>query len=78
MTGTSLAPTGEVVLGVDAHRDADVAAVLSLVGAVIDTEVFPATALLEWARGLGAVRRAGVEGTGSLGAALSRYLPAQD
>nr|WP_244943175.1 hypothetical protein [Streptomyces inhibens] len=30
--------------------------------------------LLEWARGLGGVRRAGVEGTGSFGAALSRYL----
>ncbi|MFI5519961.1 IS110 family transposase [Streptomyces platensis] len=58
------------------------AAVVSLVGAVIGTEVFPATAvgyreLLEWARGLGAVRWAGVEGTGSFGAALSRYLLAQ-
>jgi transposase len=43
---------------------------------------FPAAAagyseLLEWARGLGTVRRAGVEGTGSFGAALSRYLLAQ-
>lgn len=51
-TGTSPAPrarrrrpTGEVVLGVDTHRDAHVAAVLSLVGAMIDTEVFPATAV---------------------------------
>jgi transposase len=57
--------------------------VLSLVGAVIGTEVFPAAVagyceLLGWARGLGAVRRAGVEGTGSFGAALSRYLLAQD
>jgi transposase len=56
--------------------------VLSLVGAVISTEVFPATAagyreLLKWARGLGTVRRAGVEGTGSFGAALSRYPLAQ-
>ncbi|WP_235613413.1 hypothetical protein [Streptomyces olivochromogenes] len=55
------------------------AAVLSLVGVVIGTEVFPAIAagyreLLEWATGLGAVRRAGVEGVGSFGAALSRYL----
>ncbi|WP_455568638.1 IS110 family transposase, partial [Streptomyces inhibens] len=33
--------------------------------------------LLEWARGLGGVRRAGVEGTGSFGAALSRYLLTQ-
>ncbi|MGW2747162.1 IS110 family transposase [Streptomyces sp. NPDC001450] len=58
------------------------AAVLSPVGAVIGTEVFPATAagyreLLQWARGLGTVRRAGAEGTSSFGAALSRYLLAQ-
>ncbi len=64
------------------HRDAHVAAVPSLVGEVIGIEVFPATAagygeLLEWVRGLGTVRRAGVEGTGSFGAALSRYLLAQ-
>ncbi|MGA4950966.1 IS110 family transposase [Streptomyces lydicamycinicus] len=72
-------PTGEVVLGVDTHRGAHVAAVLSPVGAVIGTEEFPATAagyreLLQWASGLGTVWRAGVEGTGSFGADLSRYL----
>nr|WP_246655318.1 IS110 family transposase [Streptomyces decoyicus] len=55
---------------------------LSLVGAVIGTEEFPATAagyreLLQWASGLGTVRRAGLEGTGSFGAALSRYLLTQ-
>ncbi|MFB8128753.1 transposase [Streptomyces mirabilis] len=71
-----------MVLGVDTHRDAHVAAVLSLVGAVIGTEVFQVGAagyreLSEWARGLGAVRRAGVEGTGSFGAALTRYLLAR-
>ncbi|WP_444545348.1 IS110 family transposase [Streptomyces glebosus] len=71
-----------MVLGVDTHRDTHVAAVLSLVGAVIGTEEFPASAagyreLLKWARGMGTVRRAGVEGTGSFGAALSRYLLAQ-
>lgn len=33
--------------------------------------------LLEWARGLGRVRRAGVEGIGSFGAALCSYLLAQ-
>lgn len=30
--------------------------------------------LLEWARGFGAIERAGVEGTGSYGAALTRLL----
>ncbi|MFG2530425.1 IS110 family transposase [Streptomyces sp. NPDC048516] len=48
-------------------------------GAVLATGEFPATAagyrdLLRWVRGLGVVRRAGVEGTGSFGAALSRHL----
>ncbi|KUM85531.1 MULTISPECIES: IS110 family RNA-guided transposase [Streptomyces] len=75
-------PAGEVVLGVDTHRDAHVASVLSLTGAVLATGEFPASAagyrdLLKWARKSGAVRRAGVEGTGSYGASLSRYLLAQ-
>ncbi|WDT58460.1 IS110 family transposase [Streptomyces sp. G7(2002)] len=69
----------EVVLGVDTHRDVHVAAVLSTLGAVMDTAPFPATTggyceLWEWASRLGTVRRAGVEGSGSYGAALSRYL----
>ncbi|MFD0503907.1 IS110 family transposase [Streptomyces chiangmaiensis] len=70
------------MLGVDTHRDAHVAAVLSLTGAVLATGEFPATAagycdLLKWARKSGTVGRAGVEGTGSYGASLSRYLMAQ-
>jgi transposase len=89
MPSTSLAPqprrrrpAGEVVLGVDTHRDAHVAAVLSVTGAVLATDEFPATAagyrdLLKWARKRGVVRRAGVEGTGSYGASLSRFLLAQ-
>ncbi|MER6031894.1 transposase [Streptomyces sp. NPDC001851] len=89
MTGTSSAsrprrrrPAGEVILGVDTHRDAHAVAVLSPVGEAIGTAEFPATAagyrdLLGWARASGTVRRAGVEGTGSFGAALSCYLLAQ-
>ncbi|WP_443068946.1 IS110 family transposase [Streptomyces sp. NBC_01361] len=77
-----LRPVGEVVLGVDTHRDAHVAAVLAVTGAVLATDEFPATAagyrdLLMWARKSGVVRRAGVEGTGSYGASLSRYLLTQ-
>lgn len=69
----------EVVLGVDTHKDVHVAAVTTVLGAVLTTSPFPATAagyraLLAWATGLGVVRRAGVEGTGSYGAALSRFL----
>ncbi|MEU5996789.1 IS110 family transposase [Streptomyces sp. NPDC047197] len=66
----------------DTHRDAHVAAVLAVTGAVLATDEFPATAagyrdLLKWASRSGVVRRAGVEGTGSYGASLSRYLLAQ-
>jgi transposase len=69
----------EVVLGVDTHKDVHVAAICSALGASVAASSFPATAegyqqLLAWARAAGVVRRAGVEGTGSYGAGLSRYL----
>jgi transposase len=69
----------EVVLGVDTHKDLHVAAVLTALGVLLATSSFPTTAkgyreLLAWARGFGAVNRAGVECTGSYGAALSRHL----
>ncbi|MEW2154929.1 IS110 family transposase [Streptomyces sp. NPDC007189] len=66
----------------DTHGEVHVAAVISPLGKILGTESFPATAagyrqLLVWARKLGTVRRAGVEGTGTFGAGLSRYLLAQ-
>jgi transposase len=69
----------EVVLGVDSHQDAHVAAVITNLGAPVADRAFPATAagyrqLLAWARRFGRLRRAGVEGTGSYGAALARHL----
>lgn len=69
----------EVVLGVDTHKDLHVAAVVTSLGALVDTHCFPTTAagyrqLLGWARTLGTVRQAGVECTGSYGAALARHL----
>lgn len=71
----------EVVLGVDTHRDEHVAAVLTSVGGVIATSAFSTTAagyqeLVVWARSFGSLVRAGVECTGSYGAALSRHLQA--
>ncbi|MFE1289218.1 IS110 family transposase [Streptomyces sp. NPDC058751] len=73
----------EVVLGVDTHKDVHVAAVVTQLGALLGTCPFQATAagyreLLDWARSFGAVCRAGVEGTGSYGAALCRYLDAEN
>ncbi len=72
----------EVVLGVDTHGEVHVAAVISPLGKILGAESFPATTagyrqLLVWARKRGTVRRAGVEGTGTFGAGLSRYLLAQ-
>jgi transposase len=69
----------EVVLGVDTHRDQHTAAVVSVAGVLRGCRQFPATGqgyrdLLCWARGLGVVRRAGVECTGSYGMSLSRLL----
>ena len=72
----------EVVLGVDTHKDLHVAAVLSGLGALLATKAFPTTTagyrdLVAWARSFGALRRAGVECTGSYGAALTRHLQAE-
>jgi transposase len=72
----------EVILGVDTHLDTHVAAVISHGGKLLGTLATPTTAsgyltLLAWARSLGYVRRAGVEGTGTYGAGLARVLREQ-
>ncbi|MBV9160259.1 MAG: IS110 family transposase [Pseudonocardiales bacterium] len=69
----------EVILGVDTHHDVHVAAVITALGVLLDTAHFPATAagyqaLVGWVGTFGMLRRAGVEGTGSYGAALARHL----
>ncbi|MEU1203416.1 IS110 family transposase [Streptomyces sp. NPDC005813] len=72
----------DVLLGVDTHKDVHAAAVITVLGAALDGRSFPATAdgyrqLLDWARSFGVLRRAGVECTGSYGAALTRHLRAE-
>ncbi len=83
VTGQHLNPdhdvAGEVILGVDTHKDIHVGAVISSLGVLLGSRDFPATAagyrrLLAWARAHGPIRRAGVEGTASYGAALARML----
>ncbi len=71
----------EVVVtgGVDTHQHLHVAAALDQLGRVLGTESFPTTIggyrqLLAWLRGYGQLDKVGVEGTGSYGAALARYL----
>jgi len=71
----SLGVTG----GVDTHLDTHVAAVLDPVGGLLGVESFPATpagyrSLVAWMGGFGPVARVGVEGTGSYGAGLARFL----
>jgi transposase len=76
-------PSAEaVVLGVDTHKDLHVAAVVTTMGVLLASKTFPTTCtgyrqLLAWARSFGTLRRAGVECTGSYGAALARHLQAE-
>jgi transposase len=68
-----------VVGGVDTHKDVHAAAALSDTGRLLGTAAFPTTPtgyrqLLSWWRGFGQLRVVGIEGTGSYGASLSRFL----
>src|SRR5690606_20741667 len=69
----------EIILGVDTHLETHVGAVISETGKLLGTlAVFTDAAgylqLLSWARSLGCLRRAGIEGTGTYGAGLTRLL----
>jgi transposase len=75
------APVRAVTGGVDTHADAHVAAALDPVGGLLGVQEFPATPagyarLLGWLGGFGAVCLVGIEGTGSYGAGLARYITA--
>lgn len=74
---------GTVILGIDTHRDLNVAVALNAHGQQLGALSVPTThaghaQLLSWARSFGAIDRIGIEGTGSYGAGLSRYLQAAD
>ena len=69
----------EVILGVDTHLDVHVGVVIDTVGRVkgmlsIETNPSGYERLLTWARSFGRLDRAGIEGTGSYGAGLTRFL----
>lgn len=69
----------EVILGVDTHAQVHVAALLDHLGRLQGTLTIPATRagyqhLLGWAQAHGGLARAGVEGTGTYGAGLTRHL----
>lgn len=79
MTRTGVTVTG----GVDTHLDVHVAAVVNELGAVLGTRSFPTTPtgyrqLLGWMSEHGAVQRVGVEGTGTYGVGLTRFLTGRE
>lgn len=68
--------------GVDTHKDIHVAAVLDALGRLIATAAFPTTRhgyrrLLRWLQSNGELDAVGIEGCGSWGAGLARYLAAR-
>ena len=74
---------GMIIGGVDTHKDVHAAAAMSETGRLLGTAEFPTTPvgyrrLLTWLRSFGSVERVGIEGTGSYGAGLCRYLRSKD
>ena len=73
----------DVFGGVDTHRDTHVAAVVDTAGRLLGSESFAAEGagyqrLVAWLGSQGHLVRVGVEGTGSYGAGLARYLTEAD
>ncbi len=71
----------EIIVGVDTHTDTHTAVAIDTLGRHLDSIEIPANeagyrSLLEWVRPLGELLSMGVEGTGSYGAGLSRFLTA--
>ena len=72
-----------IVIGVDTHADTHTAAICDRSGRIVATETFTANnagyrRLLSWARRKGEISAVGIEGTGSYGAGLSRFLLERD
>jgi transposase len=72
-------PVVPVTGGVDTHAGVPVAAAVDQVGRVLGTQAFPADAAgcagaLAWMHAHGELAKVGVEGTGSYGGGLARYL----
>jgi transposase len=77
----TIVETRAITGGVDTHAEVHVAAALDPVGGLLGVAEFPAgpagyAQLLGWLGGFGAVCLVGIEGTGSYGAGLARYVTA--
>ena len=69
----------QIILGIDTHLDAHMAAAITTLGQALGNRSIPTTPegyrdLLYWARDLGQIEKVGIEGTGSYGADLTRVL----
>ena len=69
----------EIIIGVDTHKQTHAAVAINGLGARLGVITLPASLrgyqeLETWARSFGPVRAFGIEGTGSYGAGLSRFL----
>ena len=76
---TIVEATRSVVGGIDTHGEIHVAAALDNIGGLLGTRSFEADpagykALLAWLESFGPLAQVGVEGTGSYGAGLARFL----
>ena len=76
---TIVEATRAVTGGIDTHGEIHVAAALDEVGGLLGTESFQAdpdgySALLTWLQSFGHIGKVGVEGTGSYGAGIARFL----
>jgi transposase len=65
--------------GVDTHSQVHVGAIVNAIGRILGTASFPVSRkgyqdLLDWMRSFGLLNKIGVEGTGSYGAGLTRFL----
>ncbi|MGH2428679.1 MAG: IS110 family transposase [Candidatus Limnocylindria bacterium] len=75
-------PNRLVTLGIDTHAEVHAVAALDERGRLLDSTTIPTSpagfqALLEWAAGFGTIDRVGIEGTGSYGAGVARWLRSQ-
>ena len=72
-------PSTDILIGVDTHKLTHAAVAISALGARLGSLTIPASrkgyqALHAWAQSFGLIRAFGIEGTGSYGAGLSRFL----
>ncbi len=80
MRDATASPTIRVIGGIDTHKDLHMAAVVDRDdGRLLETKAFSTTragyrALLRWMRGWGDLESVGIEGTGSYGAGVMRFL----